>query len=435
MTPPVIVVGGGWAGLATAVELSAAGVPVHLLESAPQLGGRARSIRRDGLAIDNGQHLLIGAYHATLRLLRRIGVDTDAALRREPLRLAVQREHSRLELAAPPLPAPLHLAWALWRAAGMQTGERRAALAFCLRAWRRNFAVAPDISVAALLQGQPDSLLQALWEPLCLATLNTPLHQASAQVFLRVLRDAFTQRRRDADLLHPHHDLGRVLPEPAHRYLERHGAQVTTRCRVTALRFDGPRAAVVTHYGVLPAAAVVLATAPWHAAPLLAAHAPLQALAQQLRALGNAPIATVYLSYAADITLGRAMLGFAQGPLQWLVDRGITCGQHGLMAAVISGPGPHMALDSDTLAAQVANAIARQFPAWPRPRDIDVVREKRATFLCDVGSNARRPANATPQAGLWLAGDYTDTGYPATLEGAVRSGVQCARRIIATQSR
>lgn len=431
----VIVVGGGWAGLAAAVELSAAGVPVHLLESAPQLGGRARTISSDGLAVDNGQHLLIGAYRATLRLLRRIGVDTDAALLREPLRLAVERDSRRLELAAPPLPAPLHLAWALWRAEGLHAGERRAALAFCLRAWRQNFAVAPDISVAALLQGQPDGLLQALWEPLCLATLNTPLHQASAQVFLRVLHDAFTQRRHDADLLHPHHHLGQLLPEPARRYIERHGGQVSTRCRLTALQFDGSRAAVVTNNGVLPAAAIVVATAPWHAAPLLAAHAPLRALAQQLRALGSAPITTVYLSYPADITLGRAMLGFAQGLLQWLVDRGVVCGQHGLMAAVISGPGPHMALDRDTLAEQVADAIARHFPPWPRPHNIRVVREKRATFLCDVDSNARRPANATPQTGLWLAGDYTDTGYPATLEGAVRSGVQCARRIIATQPR
>lgn len=430
MTPPVMVVGGGWAGLAAAVELSTAGVPVQVLESAPQLGGRARSVLLDAQTVDNGQHLLIGAYHETLRLLQQIGVNTTAALLREPLQLTVQRDRGRLQLTAPPLPAPLHLAWALLRAAGLHAGERGAALGFCLSAWRQKFHVTPDISVAALLERQPASLVRALWQPLCLATLNTPLQQASAQVFLRVLHDAFTQRRHDADLLHPRHDLARLLPQPARRYIEDHGGSVTTRCRVSALVLDGAEHAVTANGTTLPASHIILATAPWHAAPLLAAHPSLQPLAQQLLTLGSTPITTVYLSYPAGTTLGCAMLGFEHGMPDWLIDRGIACGQHGLMAAVISGPGTHMALDNATLAEQVAHEVARQFPQWPAPQQIHTVREKRATFLCDVDSNARRPANATPLPGLWLAGDYTDTGYPATLEGAVRSGVQCARRII-----
>jgi squalene-associated FAD-dependent desaturase len=427
---PVIVVGGGWAGLAAAVELAGAGIPVHVLESAPQLGGRARAMALDALMVDNGQHLLIGAYHETLRLLQRLGLEAEAVLLREPLRLDVQRDGTLLQLQAPRLPAPLHLAWALWHATGLHPGERRAALAFCLRAWRQGFRVAPDISVAELLAGQPTKLVQALWEPLCLATLNTPVAQASAQVFLRVLHDAFTQRQRDADLLHPRRDLGGLLPEPARRYIECHGGTITTRCRVKAVVTDADGQGVVTAAGTLPASHIILATAPWHAVPLLAAQPSLQALAKQLRALGSAPITTVYLTYPTDITLGRTMLGFADGLTQWLIDRGIACGQHGLLAAVISGPGSHMALDVMQLGQQVADEIAGQFPHWPAPRQIRVVREKRATFLCDVGSNPRRPRNATPLPGLWLAGDYTDTGYPATLEGAVRSGVQCAHRII-----
>jgi squalene-associated FAD-dependent desaturase len=426
---PVIVVGGGWAGLAAATELAGAGVPVHLLESARQLGGRARSTDLGDLAVDNGQHLLIGAYRDTLQLLQRVGAD-PALLWREPLQLSVLRAHGTLQLATPPLPAPLHLAWALGRAGGLLPGERRAALAFCLRAWRQGFHVAPDISVAALLADQPAGLVRALWEPLCLAILNTPLAQASAQVFLRVLRDAFTRRRHDADLLHPRTDLGRLLPEPARHYVERHGGSVTTRCRVSGLEFDGDRRTVVSAAGRQAASHVILATAPWHAASLLATHTPLQALAQQLTALGSAPITTVYLAYPAAVTLGRAMLGLEHGLTQWLIDRGIVCGQHGLLAAVISGPGAHMARDAESLGAQVAAELASRFRHWPAAQQIRVVREKRATFLCDVGSNQRRPSHATPQPGLWLAGDYTDTGYPATLEGAVRSGVQCARRII-----
>lgn len=175
---------------------------------------------------------------------------------------------------------------------------------------------------------------------------------------------------------------------------------------------------------------MIIATAPWHAATLLGEQAALRPLAQQLRALGEAPITTVYLAYPAAITLGRSMLGFARGPVQWLIDRGIVCGQPGLLAAVISGPGGHAVMDSTALGTQVAAEVAQHFPHWPAPRWIRLVRERRATFLCDVDSNARRPSHATPHPGLWLAGDYTATGYPATLEGAVRSGVQCAQRII-----
>ncbi len=427
---PVIVVGGGWAGLAATTELAAAGVAVRLLESAPQLGGRARSVTLDTFTVDNGQHLLIGAYRATLRLLQRIGVDEQAALLREPLQLAVQRDDALLQLHAPPLPAPLHLAWALWHATGLTPAERRAALGFCLRLWRQGFHLPHDISVAELLAGQPAGLVRALWEPLCLATLNTPLAQASAQVFLRVLRDAFAQRRHDSDLLHPRTDLDQVLAEPARHYITRHGGQITTRCRVKALVIDTEGYGLVTSDGIQQASHIILATAPWHAVPLLATHPELKALVQQLRTLGSAPITTVYLSYPASITLGRAMLGFSSGLTQWLIDRGIVCAQHGLLAAVISGPGTHMALDQKQLGIQVADEIARQFPDWPPAQQIRVVQEKRATFLCDAGSDERRPPNATPLPGLWLAGDYTDTGYPATLEGAVRSGVQCAHRII-----
>lgn len=426
---PVVIVGGGWAGLAAAVELTGAGVPAQLLESAPQLGGRARSVVLDGLAVDNGQHLLIGAYRETLRLMRQLGTNPEL-LRRESLQLSVRRDAELLQLSTPPLPAPLHLAWALWHAAGLRPGERRAALRFCLRAWRQRFSVTPDISVADLLADQPPALVRALWEPLCLATLNTPPAQASARVFLRVLRDAFARRRHDADLIHPCADLGRLLPEPARCHIERQGGMVSTRQRVDALTLADDAFGVLTRDGLQPASHIVLATAPWHAAPLLAAHPTLEPLARQLAALGSAPITTVYLAYPPGVTLGRAMLGISTGTGLWLIDRGVLCGQHGLMAAVISGPGAHETLEAVQLTAQISGEIAAHFPHWPAATTIRVVRERRATFLCDVGVDARRPDNATPLPRLWLAGDYTDTGYPATLEGAVRSGVQCARRII-----
>ncbi len=428
---PVIIIGGGWAGLAAAVELAAAAVPVHLLEAAPQLGGRARSIQAHAMELDNGQHLLLGAYRETLRLLRRVGVHEREVLARTPLHLAVHRPQGMVELAAPPLPAPLHLLWALWRGRGLSHEERRAALRFCLSAYRSRFTVTPDISVAQLLAAQPNSLIEVLWEPLCLATLNTPLRDASAALFLAVLRDAFSRRRRDSDLLYPITPLGAVLPAPARRYIERHGGVVETRRRVRALTLAAAAVTgVATDGGTLSSGHVVVATAPRHARHLLAAHPPLHTANAQLAQLDDEPIVTLYLRYPPDTTLERTMVGMSGTLTQWLFDRGRLCGAKGLMAAVISGPGAHSAMSNERLAAAVAGEVADRYPHWPAPLETLVIRERRATFRSSVGVGAWRPNHATAVAGLWLAGDYTDTGYPATLEGAVRSGVQCARRII-----
>lgn len=430
---PVIIIGGGWAGLAAACTLAEARIPVQLLEAAPQLGGRARTVRLADYDVDNGQHLLIGAYSETLRLLHTIGLAEEQILVREALQLDVRRKPAALHLRAPRLPAPLHLLWALWQ--GLQGHERRAALGFCLNAWRNNFQQQPDISVAELLQKQPPSLLDALWQPLCLATLNTPVQQASAQVFLQVLRDAFNRQRRDSDLLHPRTTLSQVLPQPAQDYVVRQGGQIHRRCRALALDFSNNAPAVSTNHGTIAASQIILATAPWHAAKLLADHPQLHDLRQQIKSLGSAPITTVYLAYPTHISLGQSMLGFSGGLVQWLIDRGILCNQPGLLAAVISGPGNHNNIPAEKLKAQVAAEIAEQFPHWPEPLWPYRIREQRATFFCDVDSNKRRPANVTAQTKLWLAGDYTDTAYPATLEGAVRSGVYCAQQIIQTSRR
>lgn len=432
MTPAsVVIIGGGWAGLAAAVELTRAGHAIELFESAPQLGGRARSVDIASHTVDNGQHLLIGAYHATLALLQVLGLEPDKLFLRESLRLEVVRQDTTLALNAPALPAPLHLAWALLRAHGITPAERSAALAFCLHAYRQGFQIETDVSVAELLAAQPLSLVQALWEPLCLATLNTGLHEASAQVFLRVLRDTFVHRRRDSDLLQPRLDLGQILPQPAQQYIERHGGKVHTRRRVDALLVENDTLRGVVVGGVRhEARQVILATAPWHAATLVEPHAALQNLSHHLNGLGSAPISTLYLVYPPEVSLGQTMLGFAGTTVQWLIDRGRICGQPGLMAAVISGDGPHSSLSAERLMVQVTDEIATVYPHWPRPLQWKLIREQRATFRCNVGCQRLRPGHESALPGLWLAGDYTDTGYPATLEGAVRSGVQCARHII-----
>jgi predicted NAD/FAD-dependent oxidoreductase len=152
-------------------------------------------------------------------------------------------------------------------------------------------------------------------------------------------------------------------------------------------------------------------------------------IARQLSALRYEPICTVYLQYPPEVKLGGEMTGLLDGTGQWILDLG-AAGHPGRMAVVISGPGPHMAWDNDTLITRIRHELSQHFPQWPAPAHSLVIREKRATFSCHAGIKSLRPAVETPVEACWLAGDYTDTGFPATLEGALRSGVLCAKKIL-----
>ena len=435
MNSEVVIIGGGWAGLAAALELNAHQIPVCLYESAPQLGGRARNAPFGELTVDNGQHLLIGAYTEILRLLTVMGAAEEDLFLRTRLRLEVLEGEERLIMQAPAQPAPLHLAWAQLTAGGLSAGERLRALTMSLRLMLSRFSIEHDISVAALLQQhkQGDKIIRRFWEPLCIATLNTPIDKASAQLFLRVLKDSFTQRRHDADLLIPKEPLGELFPQRAASYLTERGVQIKTGQRLESLHIEDKQLHAVTISGQqLTCSDAIIATAPHSAARLLDGHDALAPLQQQISELGSQPITTLYLQYPAEHRLEEPMLGLSDTTAQWLFDRR-HCGQPGLIAVVISAAGEHDSWGHDTLTTHILKELQQQFPHWPKPLQSRVIREKRATFECSVGIEAHRPGNATPVKGLWLAGDYTDTGYPATLEGAVRSGVECARRLIEQQ--
>ncbi|MBI2275746.1 MAG: FAD-dependent oxidoreductase [Dechloromonas sp.] len=403
----VAVIGGGWAGIAAAVELTAGGAQTTVFEAGRVFGGRARAVSLDGRTLDNGQHILLGAYRETLALMRRIGADPDRLLDRRPLQV---RGPSGFRLALPKLPAPLNVAWGLLSAQGAGLGEKLATAWWMEGVKRRRFKLPQDTTVAHWLDaaGQTGCLRRHLWEPLCLAALNTPVERASAQLFANVLRDSLgSSRQADTDLLLPRSDLGSVLPEPAGRWLSANGAGLRTGHRVksiapseTAIAIDGE-----------PFAAAILATAPQHAAGLW----PAAAIADAYE-----PIATVYLQYAPDTVLPFPLLNLGGKFGQWVVDRG-----NGLLACVQSGHGAWEALDDAILTATLQAELALPGPVvWRK-----VIREKRATFACHPG--LRRPDMATTSRRLVLAGDYTWSDYPATLEGAVRSGLRAARHLLA----
>ena len=425
----VAVIGAGYAGMAAAAELAARDIPVTVFEASGVLGGRARavSITKAGkrITVDNGQHLLIGAYRETQRLMHLVGADPGQLLARLPLTLDFPGE---LAIRAPRLPAPMHLATALLSARGLNLAEKLTAIRFMRRLKKDRFQAHQEGTVTALLDryGQLPRLRKFLWEPLCLAALNTPADAASAEVFVTVLQDSLGGASDASDLLLPRVDLGALFPDVAARYVERAGGRVMKSESIRHIaQVSGGfllRSAATDH-GCY--AQLILAVAPYHLAPLIARLPELDELGRQIAKLSWEPIVTCYLAYPPAARLASAMQGHADGLVQWLFDRGQLGGPAGLFAAVISAHGQHQALSKEQLAARIHDEIAAVTPGLPAPSWSQVIAEKRATFACIPGLD--RPATATAVPGLFLAGDYVASAYPATLESAVKSGVNAAK--------
>lgn len=423
----VAVIGAGYAGLAAAVELAAQGVSVTVFEAARLLGGRARRVDYRSMALDNGQHIFLGAYRETLRLMRMAGADPAALLLRLPLQLVIP---GRFSLQAAPLPAPLHLALALLTARGLTWGERLSAVSFMSTMRRRGFHLNDDIGAGKMLamHGQTGNLRRYLWEPLCIAALNTPLDAASAQVFLNVLRDSLAGSRADSDMLLPLANLTRLFPEHAAAFIENHGGKIVHSRTVLGVKAEADGFSLKMRTWTEKFERVICAVPPQR---LTALTADLPELEQARALVGRftyQPIYSVFLQYPAATCLPLPMIGLHGGITQWVFDRGRINHEAGLLCAVISAEGPHQALDHDELAQRVDDELRTTLPDLPPPLWHKVIAEKRATFACTPGLN--RPGQATPLPNFYLAGDYTAGDYPATLESAVRSGVKCAQLIL-----
>jgi squalene-associated FAD-dependent desaturase len=422
----VAVIGGGYAGMAAAVELAGRGVPVTVFEAAPALGGRARRVTVNDTALDNGLHILIGAYSETLRLIDKVAPKRDSFLRL-PLHLNV---HPHFHLRAPKLPAPLHVAWALFTAKGLRFDDKRAAARFMNAMKACSYRLKQDCTVEALLAEfkQPVVLIEHLWGPLCVAALNTPMQRASAQVFLNVLRDSLGAGRAASDLLLARTDLTALFPKPAAEYVRACGGQVEVGTTVERITRDGAGFNIHVHGNARRFDQVICSVAPHRVSPLLADIAELQFAAQQIEALQYEPIHSVWLQFDGAVKLPSPMIGLANSPAQWLFDREAICGQRGLIGAVISASEEHVGEAQDDLARRVVADIAAAFGPLPKLLWHRVIAEKRATFSCTPGLT--RPAAQTPCPGFVLAGDYTAGDYPATIEAAVRSGLACAAAVL-----
>ncbi len=449
----VLIAGAGWAGLAAAIELTKSGHQVTVIEASRTVGGRARALEvqlpnGETTTLDNGQHILIGAYSETLRLMQEVGVNLQDALHRIPLTLrfpatsSAEGESMRSAKGAmgdaivlpdwkkPPIKG-LDVAWGILQARGWNWADKLSLLRAAAM-WRlKGFECASHESVATLCLRLTAPVMQMLIEPLCVSALNTPAERASGQVFLRILRDSlFAAPPEDlqmasSNLLLPRTDLGALFPQAATAWLAERGCQVITGQRLTSfesLSKDEHSAHISCRLDAnidQKYDALVLAVPPVEAARLANAAGYTQ-WASIAQALQHEAIATVY-GHAQGARLPEPMMALKSNtaqPAQFVFDRGQLTGQQGLLAFVVSA--------SQGSAQEIEQAViaqGREQLNLPQIKAVQTIIDKRATFACTPGLQ-RPPMQIAPR--VFACGDYIQGPYPSTLEGAIRSGIAAA---------
>ena len=438
--PHIAIIGGGCAGLSAAATLVDYGFPVTIFESSSQLGGRARTvpIKNNGIhLLDNGQHILLGAYSATLALLHKIGLDEKQVFLRLPLQISMRGCDENIVFSLKSvsyLPAPFDMLFALLRCKGLSLVERIAAIKLMAKVKNSHYQIDDDCPLEYFLikHQQTKHLITMLWEPLCLAALNTPIAMASTRIFLNALRDSFSKKgcskgKRNSDFLLPKLDLSKIIAQPLTKYITARGAEIKLNRQVLSLIPNADGFNLETRDGQSFFSHVIIATPATSLDKLISSCQKLKTVLTQIQNYSYQPIYTVYLQYPVTTQLPDVMAGLSNTLGQWVFDKGQLCKQNGLIAVVISGSGRHQALTHEQLALQVAEELQQVFPDMPKSLWCKVIAEKRATFSCTP--NLARPNNKTLQQNLYLAGDYTYAYYPATIEGAIRSGINCANLI------
>ena len=455
--PPVLIIGGGFAGLAAAVDLAEAGSRVLLLERRSFLGGRAYSFtdKTTGDTIDNGQHLMMGCYHRTLRFLEKIGSLDKLKFQPDPqvdfLHERADGSVTRASFKCPPLPAPLHLLGGLARLKTIGWGDRLRALGvgLAVRTLNGNQDKLAEITVREWLDslGQSERIQRRFWGPMALATLNEAPEVASADMFARVIELGFMRTKRDSAMVVSRVGLSDLYTQQARSFIEDRGGEVRLNADVARIEFEGDCAAGVTlRSGERIEAGAVISAVPYFAlrrmltAEFASAHFP------YLDHFKSAPIVSINLWYDKSFT-DLEFAGLLDSPIEWVFNKNainLSGGQSGgqgaepesagrqHLALVISGAHEAATRPKEELIALADAQIKRFFPAARglRPFHAFVVREYDATISHTVGTAKLRPSSRTQFDNFFLAGDWTATGLPATIEGAVQSGQECARMVL-----
>lgn len=438
---PVVIVGGGLSGLAAAVRLSSLRIPVLLLEQRKSPGGRAYSFAdaRTGTVIDNGQHVLIAGYSRTMEFLGTIGTRGLLAVQAPPEFLFHHPGRGFCSLRLPDLPPPFHLL------AGI-TGTDLFRAPDKLRMLRAGMGLVTfreervrGMTVEAWLDslGQSAETKRSFWEPLAVAIMNEHIGVASALVFMRAIRTAFLSSRGGASLAIPTVGLSELYVDPACAYIERQGGVVRCGADVTGSDEEGGRVTgVLLREGeTVKCSALILAVPSYRAPLLLPATLRDRGYIAGCASIPVSPIVSVHLWFDSDF-MPRETLGVIGRRIQWVFNRRKICREQaggGHVSVVISAAHAFVDRENDELTRIAVEDLRSVFGAdIGSVKHAVVIREKRGTFSCTPDVERIRPGSDTPVPNLFLAGDWTDTGYPATIEGAIMSGERCAGRIAAS---
>ncbi|HEV2493477.1 MAG TPA: hydroxysqualene dehydroxylase HpnE [Terriglobia bacterium] len=453
MKHDVLIVGGGFAGLSAGVALARAGCSVRLIEQKPYLGGRARSFvdSTTGCVVDNGQHLFMGCYHDTLRFLETIG--TLDRIRFQP-RLTLQfldRQGNESSLTCPNLPAPWHLLAGVLVSNNFTSREKLQILRLG-RALDSSSRDRPcpsgQLTVDEWLArlGQSENLRRNFWDLLAIAAMNEDSRIASAAVFERVLRLALFRSPADSRLGLAVTGLSECYTQAATDFIAAHGGNVETGCDVSSfLIADGECRGVELRDGARLEARFVLSAVPCFSfVELLPADLPRsKPFFERLLSLSPAPIISINFWFDRPLT-DQAFIGLRGTTVQWLFNKGKILSDSGLrtpdsglsrgsyISLVISGAHEHIARPKEDLQALALRELGELIPLSREANLLHslILKERFATFSPTPAAESVRPPATTPVRNLYLAGDWTSTGLPATIEGAVKSGYTAAQAIL-----
>ncbi|HYT97477.1 MAG TPA: hydroxysqualene dehydroxylase HpnE [Casimicrobiaceae bacterium] len=440
ITIPII--GGGWAGCAAALTLAKGGYRVALYETAQELGGRARRVVRDGMPLDNGQHVLLGAYAETQQSLAFVNAATEVPFVQRPLEISPFAEAQRdaIALRAWRFPPPFALFAGLMTARGLSWRDRVATARWFAALRKRAYRVDAEMTAAELIAAAPARARERLLMPLCLSALNTPPVRASAQIFANVLRAAFDGADGASDMLLPSTDLAGLFPDAIARWLAANGHDIHLRAEATIVDAVERSLIVRSEDAEIRAPSAIVAVAPHQLSRAFGSSVrsdgSVARAIEQVDRLEWEPIVTVYLGYGESFDMPTGLVQLDDTPGQWIFDRRDILARANaaapalaaLLAVVISGRGAHTSLKNDALTQAVDAQLRRLRPGLPRVTWSQVIAEKRATYSCTP--TAARPQPGRLAAGIYLAGDYTDQTFPATLEAAVRSGRIAAEQLM-----